>query len=1067
MWHKKQNVAFPGQMMDPPRPQATPVENMIVPPPFGVPGKGFLAESSRKRKATTLGQQENNFSDGIFESVLENPFHKESFSQHGNSELPAINMQSSSFGTFSSQTAQSGEPNTENTQLGNYHHHLLTNFSTTWQNKDMNLPQFAVGKMNNSIMLPQSFHHIGPPPSLKSAGEEILAVPDWQHLVHNTVSQTEVHKFPLYMNSTDACIGKAQDGTPSKDETNHLNQFATANPTMKLNSVPSESLRSSEMSEQSLVKNEKSTHLVKFDGREGNQVTSNIASSIEVRNSSQNSNTLGTENFPNVRMSSLEAYVCIEGKKNDQSCENPNSELRSGSSSSGGLGLNLKYNYQSPADQNNVKKREGSDSGNEKHTSRERISPGNADNPAKSRVRHGHEYDRNNDSLTMDAKSKSVAGKVAPPSVEKLWDGSLQLNASVTVSAVAFFKSGEKAPEINWSKFVEVKGKVRLEAFEKFIQELPRSRNRGLMVISLCWKVGSSKVGLTGMKEVAKSYKEGERVGFAQLSRGIDLYVCPRSDTIITILAKYGFFKGMAAVEEDQDSLIGCVVWRRNRTSSNISAVSKKSEGKNLQSAEQSLNSPSDSAMQQSTEINPSLTVVQGSSPLDSGVGCTPIESTGSIGTENKIVHSSSLMLGVSNSFTSRNPEPTSVSNNSVPTPRPNITQAIPVVFQSALTSSSDSSSVWGNSFTCLDPKQSLVPDNFSSNPGPNYSQAIQIGLQPALPADLSSLRLSIGQSLQAEIPLKGLLGPEKLGGILELPKPVISLPSQAVKKHIAAAADYDDLPEFDFRMACGVSEIASNKPLLSSNIAYVLNTIQFDNKVSAEGTGKVDGFMPSTVTVWPLTATSQQKLHVPTLPGLALDTNQGIPPLKNSGEHEMQLPTFPFSHGKPTVHSSDVLSRPATSKPSSGAAITAKKNLWDDDDDMPEWCPPDQEHQSQPPPIPSIPSLVPNPFGKVLPAAPRPPGKVPPAAPRPPLPSQSQVPVHLTSCPQGLPGGYQHCPVTITMKPAQTGPVGGYTQRGTSSLPGFNPNFPLRPRYNVSDMKPPIRPAGWRGWRS
>ncbi|KAG1327915.1 hypothetical protein COCNU_01G018490 [Cocos nucifera] len=39
----------------------------------------------------------------------------------------------------------------------------------------------------------------------------------------------------------------------------------------------------------------------------------------------------------------------------------------------------------------------------------------------------------------LDEQIKSAAGKV-PPATEKLWDGSLQLNASITVSAVAFFK---------------------------------------------------------------------------------------------------------------------------------------------------------------------------------------------------------------------------------------------------------------------------------------------------------------------------------------------------------------------------------------------------------------------------------------------------------------------------------------------------------------------------------------------------------------------------------------------------------------------------------------------------
>lgn len=175
---------------------------------------------------------------------------------------------------------------------------------------------------------------------------------------------------------------------------------------------------------------------------------------------------------------------------------------------------------------------------------------------------------KNSDNFSEESLSRS---SVASTVVEKLWDGSLQLNSSVTVSAVAFFKSGEKMPNINWSAFVEVKGKVKLQAFEKYIQDLPRSRTRGLMVVSLRYKTGSSETGLTDMKEVAKKYREVKKVGRAQLSAGVDIYICPHSDTIITILAKNGFFKGKTATEDDQDSLIGCVVWRKNQATDSIS----------------------------------------------------------------------------------------------------------------------------------------------------------------------------------------------------------------------------------------------------------------------------------------------------------------------------------------------------------------------------------------------------------------------------------------------------------------------------------------------------------------
>ncbi|URE30753.1 SPOC domain [Musa troglodytarum] len=163
------------------------------------------------------------------------------------------------------------------------------------------------------------------------------------------------------------------------------------------------------------------------------------------------------------------------------------------------------------------------------------------------------------------------------------------MHFSMLFFSLLLFCSGEKAQDIRWCDLLEVKGKVRLQAFEKFIQELPRSRTRALMVISLCWKAGSSISGLTGMKEVAKVYQENGRVGFAQICPGIDLYVCPRSETIITILAKFGFFKGMAAVEEDQNSLIGCVVWRRGFQS--LDSASKASDRKVTSLVEKPLSS--------------------------------------------------------------------------------------------------------------------------------------------------------------------------------------------------------------------------------------------------------------------------------------------------------------------------------------------------------------------------------------------------------------------------------------------------------------------------------------------
>ncbi|EOA19884.1 hypothetical protein CARUB_v10000133mg [Capsella rubella] len=64
---------------------------------------------------------------------------------------------------------------------------------------------------------------------------------------------------------------------------------------------------------------------------------------------------------------------------------------------------------------------------------------------------------------------------------DHIWDGILQLSAASVVSVTGIFKSGEKAKTSEWPTMVEVKGRVRLSAFGKFVQELPLSRSRVLM----------------------------------------------------------------------------------------------------------------------------------------------------------------------------------------------------------------------------------------------------------------------------------------------------------------------------------------------------------------------------------------------------------------------------------------------------------------------------------------------------------------------------------------------------------------------------------------------------------
>ncbi|XVF34445.1 hypothetical protein REPUB_Repub18cG0059500 [Reevesia pubescens] len=65
---------------------------------------------------------------------------------------------------------------------------------------------------------------------------------------------------------------------------------------------------------------------------------------------------------------------------------------------------------------------------------------------------------------------------------EHVWEGMLQLNVTAMTSVICAFKSGEKTCTKEWPSCLEIKGRVRLDAFEKFLQGLPMSRSRAVMV---------------------------------------------------------------------------------------------------------------------------------------------------------------------------------------------------------------------------------------------------------------------------------------------------------------------------------------------------------------------------------------------------------------------------------------------------------------------------------------------------------------------------------------------------------------------------------------------------------
>ncbi|KAL0903412.1 hypothetical protein M5K25_027792 [Dendrobium thyrsiflorum] len=610
-------------------------------------------------------------------------------------------------------------------------------------------------------------------------------------------------------------------------------------------------------------------------------------------------------------------------------------------------------------------------------------------------------------------------------------------------------RDGEKVQDINWPAHVEIKGKVRLHAFEKFIQELPRSRNRALMVISLCWKVGSCRSDLAAMREVAKGYTETEKVGFAQIAPGFDLYVCPRNDIIITILAKYGFFKGMAAVEEDQDSLIGCVVWRRSQSSTNY--VSKDTVGKKTLIEEpplnstgtpiQGMNSPAMEAREcEKKQVMPTETELKAALDLPASEASTVIaltDNTISLITENKSalsssnLHHASIFQGgavqtISSSIpyscpvvpaqqkTSERPSLNLLQENRKPA------DTIPL----AQNSGKDEAVLVSNSWTQFALPSQIAPlvmlgnslsssvsqslGNFGSGPAPgprplipvnssNFQfqpqleqnihssagsdsncagknlvpsfQATQPALleRPPLPLELLHRLTQSNENIPKAIINGGMLqdeihimhqivtrGPQD---VLETSAPSVPQIQQTCdgsnshgKEKEKEKEDDDDLPEFDFNSECGEPEAPISRFPGCTQQTHFPNAPPRNEKLSFEApwsAGDTTSIETSTKSFEAL----QHRLKPSTLPSNLLNSNEGLSLAKNFGRF--------ISEKTPSTDRYQLTCQPSCLKetkdlgnnPSHGFGLE-RKSLWDDDDDdMPEWCPPDLELPEQPPP--------------------------------------------------------------------------------------------------------------------
>lgn len=174
--------------------------------------------------------------------------------------------------------------------------------------------------------------------------------------------------------------------------------------------------------------------------------------------------------------------------------------------------------------------------------------------------------DRLNAKTTEALSSVKINGTTAERKLlpgECLWEGDLQLTLSSAVSVIGLFRSGEKTSTKEWPDSMEIKGRVRLDAFEKFLQELPMSRSRAVMVVHFVLKDASSDIHRAGLSEAVDSYVAEERVGFGEPNPGVELYFCPPNKRITEMLSRL-LSKDQTDITKTTDNgLIGVVVWRR------------------------------------------------------------------------------------------------------------------------------------------------------------------------------------------------------------------------------------------------------------------------------------------------------------------------------------------------------------------------------------------------------------------------------------------------------------------------------------------------------------------------
>ncbi|KAG6549962.1 hypothetical protein Mapa_008473 [Marchantia paleacea] len=188
---------------------------------------------------------------------------------------------------------------------------------------------------------------------------------------------------------------------------------------------------------------------------------------------------------------------------------------------------------------------------------------------------HMLESNTNKNNKSQSVRNAEVASSTVTLSKKRdresaglVWEGSVQLSATRFAPVDGIFKSGERLELKDWPKSVEIKGRVRLGALDKFLQDLQLSRSRTVTVMSLCPsdRQGSDlKQVRAYLREMADQYRMGDRAGFVEPAQGFELYLLAPGCASLDVLGDLPSATS-PNVERDDEVLVGVVVWRRNQS---------------------------------------------------------------------------------------------------------------------------------------------------------------------------------------------------------------------------------------------------------------------------------------------------------------------------------------------------------------------------------------------------------------------------------------------------------------------------------------------------------------------